>query len=83
MTFNDLSRPQMTSDPKNSNRFICSLVSAFQKHIGWKKSKKSLFRSIFKYEQAGAELCQAQGKLRPQKILGPKIFFGSKIFGIQ
>ena len=50
MTFNDLSRPQMTSDPKNSNRFICSLVSAFQKHIGWKKSKKSLFRSIFKYE---------------------------------
>ena len=49
LTFDDLSRPQMTSDHKNSNRFISSLVSAFQKHIGWKKSKKSLFRSIFKY----------------------------------
>ena len=34
LTFDDLSRSQMTSDPKNSNRFISSLVSAFQKHIG-------------------------------------------------
>ena len=53
MTFDDLSRSQMTSDLKNSNRFITSLVSAFQKHIGWKKSKNSLFKSIFMYELHG------------------------------
>ena len=41
LTFHDLSRAQMTSDPKNSKRLISSSVSAFQKHSGWKKSKKS------------------------------------------
>merc|ERR1712030_217870 len=49
LTFDDLSRPQMTSDPKNNYRFLKHKLSAFQKHIVWKKSKKSLFRSIFKY----------------------------------
>ena len=39
----------MTSDPKNNYRFLKHKLSAFQKHIVWKKSKKSLFRSIFKY----------------------------------
>ena len=80
MTFNDLSRPQMTSDHKNSNRFISSLVSAFQKHIGWKKSKKSFFRSIFKYELQGPnKLGLSCAKLRVS--LDPKDF--PKIFGVQ
>ena len=37
LIFDDLSRSQMTSDRKNSNWFILSLVSAFQKHIIWIK----------------------------------------------
>ena len=53
LTFDDLSRPQMTSDPKNSNRFLKHKLSAFQKHSVWKKSKKSFFRSIFKYVLLG------------------------------
>ena len=57
LTFDDLSRPQMTSDPKNNYRFLKHKLSAFQKHIVWKKSKKSLFRSIFKYVLLSVCLC--------------------------
>ena len=53
LTSNDLSRTQMTSNTKNSNTFISSLVSAFQKHSVWKKWKISLFRSILKYDLRG------------------------------
>jgi hypothetical protein len=46
LTSNNISRPQMTSDHKNFNRSISSSVSAFQKHIVWKKSK-NLFWKLF------------------------------------
>ena len=65
LTFDDLSRPQMTSDPKNLNRFISSLVSAFQKYTVYKKSKISLFRSIFKYELCG--LKWPETKIHPSR----------------
>ena len=57
----------MTSDPKNSKRFISSLASAFQKHSVWKKSKNSLFRSIFKYDLRG--LKWPETKTIPQRLL--------------
>ena len=37
----------MTSDPKKSKRSISSSISAFQKHTGWKKSKKVNFQTHF------------------------------------
>ena len=67
LTFDDLSRPQMTSDPKNFDRFISSLVSAFQKYTVYKKSKISLFRSIFKYELCG--LKWPETKIQKNKTL--------------
>ena len=56
----------MTSDPKNSNTFISILVLAFQKNIVWKKSKNSLFRSIFKYDLRG--LKWSETKINPQRL---------------
>ena len=67
LTSNDLSWAKMTSDPTNSKRLIPSLVSAFQKHSVWKKSKNSLFRSIFKYELRG--LKWPETKIIPQRLL--------------
>ena len=47
MTFNDLSRPQMTSDRKNFDRGRKRSISGFRKYIPCKKSKFSIFKSIF------------------------------------
>ena len=69
LTFDDLSRPQMTSDPKNFDRFISSLVSAFQKYTVYKKSKISLFMSIFKYELRG--LKWPETKIKKNKNIIP------------
>ena len=56
----------MTSDPKNFKRFISSLVSALQKHIVWKKSKKSLFRSIFKCDLRGLKWPETKNAPKPK-----------------
>ena len=82
LTFDDLSRPQMTSDPKNFDRFISSLVSAFQKYTVYKKSKISLFRSIFKYELCGLKWPETKIQkktlsltITPTSILNPQSSF--------
>ena len=69
LTFDDLSRPQMTSDPKNFDRFISSLVSAFQKYTVYKKSKISLFMSIFKYELRGLKWPETKIQKKQKKTL--------------
>ena len=56
MTSNGLSQSQMTSDLKIFGRSEKGSTPAFQKYIGCKKSKFSIFKSIFekareKYEK--------------------------------
>jgi hypothetical protein len=55
LTSNDLLRPRMTSDLKNSNRSILRSVSGFQKHIVCKKSRKLIFKAILAWCRAGAQ----------------------------
>ena len=47
----------MTSKLRNNYRFLKHKLSAFQKYIVRKKSKKSLFKSIFKYVLLSVCLC--------------------------
>ena len=77
LTFDDLSRPQMTSDGKNSNKFILSLVSAFQKHIVWKKSKNHFSGPFSSTCSMGWNDPHAQKQLqilKPQVMSFPMIY---------